>query len=111
MIEEQIQQIETEALARQAEASFESKDYKAAIDACSQVLASAPRNQTCVTVKQHASTKLAEQLVNQGLAHWEKGEFDEAKWSADKALELDPTNQSAIKLKKLADQMKSRVSQ
>jgi tetratricopeptide (TPR) repeat protein len=104
-------QAEMSELSRVAESSFELKDYKSAIDTCSKILETDPRNQTCITVKQHASVKLADQLVSLGLAQWEKGEFDEAKWRAEKALDLDPSNQGAIKLKTLANQLKARVSQ
>jgi tetratricopeptide (TPR) repeat protein len=49
---------------------------------------------------------LAEQLVNEGAAYWEKGEFSKALRSAEKALELDPANKNAAKLKGLALRMK-----
>lgn len=102
---------EAVALAQQAQSAFESKNYKSAIDTCSQVLSTLPGNQACITIKQHASVKLSEQLVNQGQAHFEKGEFDEAVWNAEKALDLDPTNQNALKLKKLATEMKPHALQ
>ena len=104
-------QAEMATQAHLAERSFEAKDYQSAIDTCTRVLESLPRDPTCTSVKQHASMKLSEQFVNQGLAHWEKGEFDEAKWNAEKALDLDPANQSAAKLKRLADQLKARATQ
>jgi hypothetical protein len=94
------------ALAQQAQSAFESKDYRSAFDKCSQVLNTSPGNQTCITVKQHASVKLCEDFVRQGQAHFERGEFDEAVWSAEKALGFDPTNQNALKLKKLSAEMK-----
>lgn len=102
---------EMASLVQRAEFSFESKDYKSTIDTCTQVLATSPQNQTCMTLKQHASMKLADQLVTKGLAQWEKGDFDDATLSADQALALDRGNQNAIKLKKLSNQLKARVNQ
>jgi Flp pilus assembly protein TadD len=54
---------------------------------------------------------MAQQLVNEGQAHFERGEFDEAAWSADKALELDPANQNAVKLKRLSLEVKPKSLQ
>ena len=102
---------EAEELTQRAQSALESKDYQSAFDMCSQVLRASAQNQTCITVKQHSSMKLSEQLVGQGQAHLEKGEFDEAMWSAEKAMELDPSNQNALKLKKLALQMRPHAVQ
>jgi tetratricopeptide (TPR) repeat protein len=74
-------------------------------------LSASAGSQPCTAIRQHASIKLAEQFVNESSAYWEKGEFDKALRSAEKALDLDPTNQDAAKLKRLALQMKSRVLQ
>ena len=40
-----------------------------------------------------------------------KGEFDKALRSAEKALDLDPANQNAVKLRNLAAQMKPHALQ
>jgi hypothetical protein len=102
---------ELAALAEQGQSAYEAKDYKLALETCSQVLKVSDRNQPCNIIKQHASIKLAEQLVSQAQAHFEKGEFDEALWSAEKALDLDPANQKAIKFKKLSALMKPHALQ
>jgi Flp pilus assembly protein TadD len=49
---------------------------------------------------------LAEKLVNEAAAFWEKGDFDHALRSAQKALDLDPANKNAARLKGLALRMK-----
>jgi tetratricopeptide (TPR) repeat protein len=98
-------------LAQQAQAAFDDRDYKSAFDTCVQALQISAANQTCTTIKQHASLKLADQLVSQGQSHFERGEFDEAVWSAEKALDVDPANQNAVRLKKLAIQMKPHAVQ
>jgi tetratricopeptide (TPR) repeat protein len=68
-------------------------------------------SQPCTTIHKQASTKLAEQFVNESTTYWEKGEFDKALRSAEKALDLDPTNKNAAKLKRLALQMKPQALQ
>jgi tetratricopeptide (TPR) repeat protein len=75
------------------------------------VLSASADSQPCTAIRQHASIKLAEQFVNESTAYWEKGEFDKALRSAEKALDLDPANKDAAKLKRLALQMKPQASQ
>jgi serine/threonine protein kinase len=97
-----------ESLAQEAQQALNDGDYGTAIDFCSKVLSANAGSQPCTAIHQHASIKLAEQFVEEGTAHWEKGEFDQALHSAEKALELDPANQRAAKLKQLALHMKSQ---
>ena len=82
------------------------EDYRKAVDVCTKVLSASAGSQPCAAIRQHASIKLAEQFVKESTAYWEKGEFDKALRSAEKALDLDPANQNAIKLRNLAVQMK-----
>jgi len=102
---------ETRSRVDEAQSAFTAKDYESAIASCTKVLKTSPGNNICTTIKQHASIKLAEKLVGQGQAHFEKGEFDEALWSAEEALNLDPDNLNALKLKKLASGMKPHTPQ
>jgi tetratricopeptide (TPR) repeat protein len=97
-------------MAQEAQQALNDRDYGTAIDFCSKVLSANPGSQPCTAIHQHASIKLAEQFVEEGTAHWEKGEFDQALHSAEKALELDPANQRAAKLKQLAMHMKSQTA-
>ncbi len=99
-----------ESLAQEAQQALNDGDYGTAIDFCSKVLSANPGSQPCTAIHQHASIKLAEQFVEEGTAHWEKGEFDQALHSAEKALELDPANQRATKLKQLAQHMKAQTA-
>ena len=82
------------------------EDYRKAVAVCTRVLSVSAGSQPCDAIRQHASIKLAEQFVDQSTAYWEKGEFDKALRSAEKALALDPANKNAAKLKRLALQMK-----
>jgi tetratricopeptide (TPR) repeat protein len=100
-----------EAMAQEAKLAVNAEDYRKAVDVCTKVLSASAGSQPCTAIRQHASIKLAEQFVNESSAYWEKGEFDKALRSAEKALDLDPTNQDAAKLKRLALQMKPRVLQ
>lgn len=59
-------------------------------------------NEPCLTIRQHAFVKLAQELVRKGQFQVQRGEFDEALWSAETAIALDPSNANALKLKKLA---------
>jgi len=95
-----------QTLASQAQKEFDSGDYKAAKETCDQVLRQERQNDPCRAVQTHASVKLAQQLVSEGQAQIERGQFDEALWSAVNALKLDPTNPNAAKLKQFALQMK-----
>jgi hypothetical protein len=95
-----------QTLAGQAQKEFDGGDYKAAKETCDQVLRRERQNEPCKTVQPHASVKLAQQLVNEGQVQLERGQFDEALWSAANALKLDPTNPNAAKLKQFALQMK-----
>jgi hypothetical protein len=95
-----------QTMAGQAQKQFDSGDYKTAKETCDQVLQREKENEPCRTIHQHASVKLARQLVTEGKDQFERGQFDEAFWSATNALKLDPTNPNAAKLKQLAVQMK-----
>jgi tetratricopeptide (TPR) repeat protein len=95
---------------QQAQLAVNAKDYRTAVDLCTKVLMVKAGSQPCMAIHQHASVKLAEQLVNEGTADWEKGEFDKALRSAEQALDLDPANQDATRLKNLALKMKPRAS-
>jgi len=99
-----------EDLVQQARSAVNAKDYRTALGRCTKVLTVTAGSQPCTAIRQHASIKLAEQLVNEGTAHLEKGEFDKALRSAEQALDLDPANQDAAKLKRLALQMKPHAS-
>jgi serine/threonine protein kinase len=100
-----------EDLVQQAQSAVSAKDYRTAVECCTKVLTVSAGSQPCTAIRQHASVKLAEQFVTEGTAHWEKGEFDKALRSAEQALDLDPANQDAAKLKSLALQMKPRASE
>ncbi len=100
---------EAQELTKQAQAQFDAGDYKGAMDNCERVLGKAP-NSECVTLHQRAQVKLAQQLVNKGQSQLERGQLDEAVWSADEAMKLDPANRNAAKLKLLALKLKPRVS-
>jgi serine/threonine protein kinase len=95
-----------ETMAQEGQVALNNEDYSEAIDICAKVLNAAAGSQPCAAIQQHAAIKLAEQLVNEGAAYWEKGEFSKALHSAEKALELDPANKNAAKLKRLALRMK-----
>jgi serine/threonine protein kinase len=100
-----------EAMAQEAQLALNAEDYPKAVDVCTKVLSASVGSQPCTTIHQQASTKLAEQFVNESTTYWEKGEFDKALRSAEKALDLDPTNKNAAKLKRLALQMKPQALQ
>ena len=100
-----------EAMAQEAQLAVDAEDYRKAIDVCTKVLTASAGSQPCTAIRQHASIKLAEQFVNESTAYWEKGEFDKALRSAEKALDLDPANKNAAKLKRLALQMKPQALQ
>ncbi len=95
-----------EALAQEAQLAVNAEDYRRAVDVCTKVLSASASSEPCTAIRQHASIKLAEQFVYESTAYWEKGEFDKALRSAEKALDLDPANKNAAKLKRLALQMK-----
>ncbi len=73
------------------------------------MLSKSRNNAGCGAIRQHAAVKLAQQFVDKGQTDLEKGEFDEAMWSADAAIKLDPANHGAAKLKLLAAQLKPRL--
>jgi tetratricopeptide (TPR) repeat protein len=100
-----------EAMAQEAQLAVNAEDYRKAVDVCTKVLSVLVGSQPCTAIRQHASTKLAEQFVNESTAYWEKGEFDKALHSAEKALSLDPANKNAAKLKRLALRMKPHALQ
>jgi hypothetical protein len=104
-------QEQIEMLTQKAQAAFDAGDYKTAFETCVQVLKASNGDKTCRAIREHSGVKMAQQLVNEGQAYFEKGEFDEAVWSADKALEFDPANQNAVKLKRLSLQMKPKSLQ
>lgn len=101
---------EAQELVTQAQGEFDAANYKAAMETCDHVLSKSRTNAECVTIRQHAAVKLAQQLVDKGESELEKGQLDEAMWNADTAMRLDPTNRSAAKLKILAAQLKPRTS-
>jgi serine/threonine protein kinase len=100
-----------EAMAQEAQLAVNAEDYRKAFDLCTKVLSASAGTQPCTAIRQHASIKLAEQFVNESTAYWEKGEFDKALRSAEKALDLDPANKNAAKLRRLALQMKPQAFQ
>ena len=91
--------------------ALENEDYQKALDICGQVLNASPGSQPCAAIHRHAAIKLAEQLVNQAAADWEKGDFDAALHNSEAALALDPANKNATRLKKLALKMKPQTPQ
>jgi len=95
-----------QTLADQAEKQFAGGDYKGAKESCDQVLRREKGNESCKAVRQHASVKIAQQLVAEGQTQLQRGHFDEALWNAEEAIKLDPTNPNAPKLKEFALQMK-----
>jgi len=95
-------------LAKQAQSQFDAADYKGAMDTCDRAL-SKTNDPDCMTIRQHASIKLAQQLVSKGQSELEQGQLDEAVWSADQAMKLDPSNRNAAKLKLLALKLKPRT--
>jgi serine/threonine protein kinase len=98
-------------MAQEAQLAVNAEDYRKAVDVCTKVLRASASSQPCTAIRQHASIKLAEQYVNESAANWEKGDFDKALRSAEKALDLDPANQDATRLKRLALQMKPHTLQ
>ncbi|OLC97957.1 MAG: hypothetical protein AUH86_06140 [Acidobacteria bacterium 13_1_40CM_4_58_4] len=106
-----LEHAQLEAMAQEAQLAVNAEDYRKAVDVCIKVLSASADSQPCTAIRQHASIKLAEQFVNESTAYWEKGEFDKALRSAEKALDLDPANKNAAKLKRLALQMKPQASQ
>ncbi|MFZ0705490.1 MAG: hypothetical protein WAM71_07800 [Candidatus Korobacteraceae bacterium] len=97
------------ALSAEAESQFDAGNYKTAKQTCDQVLARATRMEPCLTLRHRASVKLAQVFVERGLTQFQKGEFDEAQWSADEAIRLDSSNATAIRLKQLTAQVKPRA--
>ena len=95
-----------EALATQAGEEFDARQYKAAIQDCDRVVAEDRGNKGCLTIRLRASVKLAQDLVTRGQLEIQRGKFDEALWSAEEAINLDPANTNAVKLKELARQLK-----
>jgi serine/threonine protein kinase len=100
-----------EAMAQEAQLAENAEDYRKAVDVCTKVLSASAGSQPCTAIRQQASIKLAEQYVNESTAYWEKGEFDKALRSAERALDLDPANKDATRLKRLALQMKPQALQ
>ena len=98
-------------MAQEAQLAVNAEDYRKAVDVCTKVLIASAGSEPCAAIRQHSSIKLAEQFVKESTAYWEKGEFDKALRSAEKALDLDPANKNAAKLKRLALQMKPEASQ
>lgn len=80
------------------------------METCDLLLSKSHNNAGCAAIRQHAAVKLAQQFVDKGQTELEKGEFDEAMWSGDAAIKLDPANHSAAKRKLLAAQLKPRAS-
>jgi len=101
------QKTEVRDLATQARNQFDAKDYRGAFESCSRIPPGL-HSPECATIRQHASVKLAQQLVNQGQSQLENGDLDEAIWTAEQAIKLDPANRTATKLKLLAVQLKAR---
>lgn len=99
-----------QGMAQDGQLALENEDYQKAIDICGQVLSASPGSQPCAAIHRHAAIKLAEQLVNQAAADWEKGDFDAALHNSEAALVLDPANKNATRLKKLALKMKPQTS-
>ncbi|WP_433974265.1 hypothetical protein [Tunturiibacter lichenicola] len=91
-----------------AQLLFDRGDFKGAKKTCDDVLARKPSEIACMTIRQHASVKLARQLVEQGRLEFQRGQFDEALWSAESAVALDPGSVNATKLRDLASSVKSR---
>jgi serine/threonine protein kinase len=100
-----------EAMAQEAQLAVNAGDYRKAVDVCTKVLSVSAGSEPCTAIRQRASIKLAEQFVNESTAYWEKGEFDKTLRSAEKALDLDPANKNAAKLKRLVLQMKPQALQ
>ena len=100
-----------EAMAQEAQLAVNAEDYQRAVDVCTEVLSASAGSEPCAAIRQHSSIKLAEQFVKESTAYWERGEFDKALRSAEKALDLDPANKNAAKLKRLALQIKTPTSQ
>jgi tetratricopeptide (TPR) repeat protein len=100
-----------EAMAQEAQLAVNAGDYRKAVDVCTKVLSVSAGSEPCTAIRQRASIKLAEQFVDESTAYWEKGEFDKTLRSAEKALDLDPANKNAAKLKRLVLQMKPQASQ
>jgi len=103
--------VQLEAMTQEAQLAVNAEDYQRAVDVCSKVLNASAGSEPCAAIRQHSSIKLAQQFVKESTAYWERGEFDKALRSAEKALDLDPANKNAAKLKRLALQMKPSPSQ
>lgn len=101
---------ELEAQSQKAQTAMNAGDYQTALEICTKVLNASAGSQPCTAIRQHAAIKLAEQYVNEGNEYWEKGDFDKALSSAEKAIDLDPANHHAARLKRLAEQMKGTTA-
>jgi hypothetical protein len=102
------EELELRVEALQAQSALNQRNYQSAIDICTSVLTTSAGSQPCTAIRQRASVKLAEQLVDESASYWEKGEFDKALRSAERALGLDPANKHAARLKALALRMKAQ---
>ena len=98
-----------QAIANRAQSALDKEDYRTAIDLCTRVIGLSPGDQPCAAIRQHAAVKLADQYVDESTRCWEKGDFEKALQWAERALELDPANKTAEKLKNLATQMKKQT--
>jgi len=96
------------AITNRAQSALDKEDYRTAVDLCTRVISLSPGDQSCIAIRQHAAIKLADQYVDESTRCWEKGDFEKALQWAERALELDPANKTAVKLKNLATQMKKQ---
>lgn len=90
------------SLEAQGQNQFERGDYKGARESCERALSIDRKDLICATIHQRSGVKLAQEFVKKGQQQFQEGQIEEAIWSADSAIALDPTNSNAIKLKKLA---------
>ncbi len=95
-----------ESLLRKSQEQFDAGNYREAKNSCEEILKKDPGMESAQTIHQRACVKLAQDLVKNGQVQGEKGQFDEALWSAREALKLDATNTNAAKLEQFALQMK-----
>ena len=98
--------VQAEANTRSAQEAASRGDYDQALLTCSSVLKVIPHDETCSSIQHDASIQLAHQLVLQGQQDLQQGNYDVAASKAAKAIKLDGANLAAVRLKKLAEQLK-----
>lgn len=98
---EQLLQITAEASSALATGNFEQ-----ALKDCDEVLRAMPRDDRCKSIYREAAPKEARVLVRQSQLEVQQNRLDEALQDAERATKLDPENESAKKIKMMAQMLK-----